>query len=149
MIKIELSTHINKPTQDVFDFIAILSNYTEWLEGGETYVGTQQTSLGPAGVGTTYIDKSGPATMHGEIIEYQSPTRITFRQGMKLIVPAFEVTMRYTLEDQGDETTKVIRNYQMELYGIVRLTTPWIRTITRKENERILEVMKKRLEAEQ
>ena len=148
MIKIELTEHIGKPAKEVFEFITDLSNVSDSLkEEGAIYRGTKQTSEGPIGLGTTYTDTSTSGPMRGEIVEWEPLTRVKFLQKVKIIFfTLIEVRITYTLEDLGDQTTKVTRDYEMELYGIFRLMEKRSGVFVRKENERILNVMKKRLE---
>ncbi len=148
MIKFELTEHIEKPIKEVFEFITDLSNVSDSLkEEGAIYRGTKQTSEGPIGLGTTYTDKSTSGPMHGEIVKWEPLTRVKFIQKVKLVFfTLLEVRITYTLEDLGDKTTKVIRDYEMELYGILRLMEKRSGVLVRKENVRILNVMKKRLE---
>ncbi len=148
MIKFELTEHIGKSIKEVFEFITDLSNVSDSLkEEGAIYRGTKQTSEGPIGLGTTYTDKSTLGSMHGEIVKWEPLTRVKFIQKVKLIFfTLLEVRITYTLEESGDKTTKVIRDYEMELYGIFRLMEKKSEVFVKKENERILNVMKKRLE---
>ena len=56
MIAFEKSIFINRPQQEVFDFVSNPANDPQWRSGAES---AEWTSEGPVGVGSTYrsVDK--------------------------------------------------------------------------------------------
>ena len=96
---------------------------------------TQQTSPGPPGLGTTFLDEtsSGPAT--GEIAEFEPPRTIVFHWWDK----AKSGRMRlegwpgYALESEEDGTTLVRHHARLHIHGMYRLATPVLRRLAIKE----------------
>jgi len=54
MYKFEKSIMINRPQQEVFDFVTNLSNDSKWQSG---IVSVERTSDGPIGAGSTWVYK--------------------------------------------------------------------------------------------
>ncbi len=89
--------------------------------------------------------------MQGKIVQFNSPFHVTFFQGNKSNFLMFNVGMelkiQYTLEIEKNGT-KVTRDFTLHVLGLVNLIQPVLVNTIRKENERILQVMKNHLEAQ-
>ena len=109
----------------------------------------RQVSLALPGVGTTYAD--GP--MRGSITEFNPPERITFEQSMLvkvlLLTGKLDVRVSYTLEATGSskQATRVIREVTFNQHGILKLARPLVAGTIRGESRRLLEKMKRYVEA--
>jgi uncharacterized protein YndB with AHSA1/START domain len=51
MAKLEISTVINRPVEEVFAFLSNPENWPKWISGS---IEAKKTSEGPIGVGTTW-----------------------------------------------------------------------------------------------
>jgi uncharacterized protein YndB with AHSA1/START domain len=146
---LRFTVDINGSRETIFELIADLAHYERWLPGSRTFGGMRQVSLAPPGVGTTYAD--GP--MRGSITEFNPPERITFEQSMPvkvlLLTGKLDVRVSYTLEATGSskQATRVIREVTFNQHGILKLARPLVAGTVRGESRRLLEKMKRYVEA--
>lgn len=144
-------THIDDTsTQQVFNFIANIADYSTWLPNSKTFYGIRHISDNPIRQGTTYTDGQGVLTMHGKVEKHKPDQQITFYQtsnfrALGLIPSGMDITIDYVLIQEHTGTT-VIRNYEVEFRGILRLIRPVIVSRISEENNRILDIMKDVLE---
>jgi len=144
-------THIdNTSAEQVFDFIANIEDYESWLPNSNTFYGIRHVSDDPIKEGTIYTDGRGALEMHGTVKTLRPPTQITFHQvadfrALGLIPGGMDITIDYVLVQEHDGTT-VIRNYEVEFNGILKLIRPLALSRIKTENNRILHVMKDVLE---
>src|SRR5258708_37035551 len=93
---------IEGSAETVFALIADLAHYDRWLPGSKAFGTITQISPLPVGLGTTYIDAGPAGTRHGEVTEYDPPTRISFHQPMqvkqRLLTGTIDIHLRHTLE---------------------------------------------------
>jgi len=78
MVKIEESVMINRPVEDVWKFIADLSNVTKW---DRSVSELKLTSAGPIGVGATCdvtFQIMGKMTLSERFIEYEPNRKFSF-----------------------------------------------------------------------
>jgi len=144
-------THINNTSpQQAFDLIANIDDYETWLPNSNTFYGIRHISDNPVKEGTIYTDGRGRLEMHGKVITYKPPTQIAFEQTstfrpLGLISSGLDITIDYVLVQEHDGTT-VIRNYEVDFKGILKLMRPFVMSRIKAENDRILHIMKDVLE---
>lgn len=143
MIRHESSIEIHQPVGEVFAFADDLSSGPLWLE---SCVELRQTSPGPRAVGSTlhYAHRQGGrgGAMDGVVAAYDPPHRI----GMRFADPTFEVVIGIacTSSERGTLVTHSVAITPKSLPG--KLMTPMIRAGNRKQVERNLSRLKRRLE---
>ncbi len=151
MVKKVFRTHIeNTSKEQVFNLIANIDDYDTWLPGSNTFMGIRHVSDSPVEEGTTYTDGQGRLEMHGKVRAYAPPEQIVFQQvadfrAFGLIPSGLDITIDYILVQEHSGTT-IIRNYEVEFKGILKLFRPVGMSRINTENERILQVMKTVLE---
>jgi uncharacterized protein YndB with AHSA1/START domain len=127
----------------IFDLIADFDGYASWLTGSSAYHGTHDVTANPVQLGTTYREPGPFGVRHGEVIELERPTRITFHQPMtlKLGVGTLDFTVRYVLS-AGLETTHVRRVCALGIPRHLRLFEPVVVGQFRAESARTLNALK-------
>lgn len=117
MAKFEASVVIHKPIEDVFAFVADLSNAPRWQNG---VVEAGLTSDGPMGVGSTfkYVAQVFGAQLdtRGEVTEYDPPRRY----GWKSTSGPFPMHGATALEP-ADGGTRVTDMIEAEASGFFKL----------------------------
>jgi carbon monoxide dehydrogenase subunit G len=117
MYKFESSTFINRPPQEVFDYVTNPANYAKWSSGIQS---AEWTSDGPPGVGSTV---KGVAKFLGRKIEFVTeitgwdPPNLWRVKSVGGPIP-FESTSKF--EAQGDGTL-LTETFQGELGGFFKL----------------------------
>ncbi len=151
MPEMQFTTDVNRPVADVFDLLADLPNYSRWLPPSDLFAELPKISDNPIKLGTTYIDQGQSTPLYGKITEFNPPTRLTFYQVSKFPVPGFlanlTIQIRYSLEAENGGT-KLTRDIQVNIGGLLKLLQSRLLSTIRHENERILAMMKAYLEAE-
>ncbi|MBI1258272.1 MAG: hypothetical protein GC204_12435 [Chloroflexi bacterium] len=145
MTDIHVSVDIQRPPEAVFNLLADIAHYRDWLPPSKTYVETTDISDTPLREGTTYVDKNTNGTMIGEVREYQPYSRIVFYQIGRN--PHVEVTTRYQLTPTP-QGTHLERTSTVVLSGIYRLLQPLGVRQVRAENGRTLATLKAYLESQ-
>jgi uncharacterized protein YndB with AHSA1/START domain len=149
MPDLHFTTSIEGPAEEIFALIADLPNYERWLPGSSDFGAIAEIAPLPVGLGTTYVDAGPTGTRHGEVTEYDPPTRIAFNQPMKVkwrpLGGTIDIQLRNTLEP-GEGTTRVNRDLTYEVHGLLKLAQPLVRAAFRKENERVLSALKRYVE---
>ena len=145
-VRYETRTTIDRPISDVFARLADLNGYRTWMRRTGLFRRSRQTSDGPVGLGTAYIDATRMGTLRGEVTDYEPPARIGFREtlrwcGSKLM----EARPAYTLEEDRD-TTIVHHVAEGQLFGIMRLMKPAAALTARSERARTVKSLKRSLE---
>ena len=117
MYKFESSVYINRPPQEVFDFVTNPANNVRWMSGTES---AAWTSNGPPGVGSSYV---GVFNFLGrkiegevEITAWEPPHRQSFKT-VSGPIPSQNTT---TFEPQG-EGTLVTHTTQIEVGGFFKM----------------------------
>jgi uncharacterized protein YndB with AHSA1/START domain len=147
------TARINGSREVIFDLIADMPNYGRWLPGSQAFGGTTEVSPYPVRLGTTYLD-AGPAGQRpGSVTAYDPPKHIAFHHTMLLkkgpLAANVEVQVRYTLEPIEDGTF-ILRELDLtiQIPGLLKIAEPLILYAFRKENVRILEELKRYVEAQ-
>ncbi len=131
--------------ETVFRLLTDFSGYSGWLDASAAFEECRILDEGAMGLGTRFID-SGPAgELLGEVIEYEPPTRVGFRECMNLRVAIInipiKVTIHYVIESTAGPT-RVIRKYSMHAAGSFGFLIKLGGGKILKENERIMNALK-------
>ena len=117
MIKIEKSVLINRPQQEVFDFVTDLSNDSKWQASIET---VRQISDGPTGVGSTFRYETKLLGRKSEteiqLTSYDPPNGASVK-GINGPVP-FENTYKFETQNGG---TLLTFTGQAEIGGFFKI----------------------------
>lgn len=131
---------------DVFDVIADLRGYGNWLGRSTAYLrGTTDISPGPIGVGTTYVEREARGVRRGTVIECERPTRLSFRQPMTLrprLFGTIDITVGYALTPAG-ESVHVDRDVAVSIPAWLRPFGPLVMRSFRSEGARTLRALKR------
>ena len=144
MAKIEVSTVINRPVEEVF---AVLSNEEKRPQWSSTTIEVEKTSEGPIRVGTTWrgVDRIFGRRMERESIytEYQINRKIT-QKSTSGPVP-FEVQSIYEPVEGG---TRVIVIAEAQPSGLFKLAGPLLMRIRKQQFATDLANLKAMIEAD-
>lgn len=147
MIRVEIDRIIKRPIEDVFDRLANINGYSDWLPTSRVFLNSKQTSEGPVDVGTTFIDKTRIGIYRGQVTDFQRPAKVAFRMRLRWFgMNVMESRPTYILEPV-DEGTKVHHTAVGKLYGIFKLMRPYVALRAREERKRTVEILKKSLES--
>ena len=142
MITWEKSKFINRPQQEVWDFISNPANRVQWLSSTES---AEWTSEAPPGVGSTvrsvakFLGRKVEST--SEITAWDSPNQ----HGLKSVggqVP-FEETMKLESKENGTHLTV---SSQMEVGGFFKIAEGLVAKQTEKQLDIAFEALKVLLE---
>ncbi len=142
MTRIEGSIVINRPPEDVFDFVADEHNEPRYNPG---MVHVEKLTPEPVGVGTrwrTTLETRGhPIRMDVEVTEHARPTRL----GTRSTLSTAEITggLTFTPHPSG---TRMSWSWQLRPMGVLRLLTPLIGVLGRREERRTWNGLKRCLE---
>jgi uncharacterized protein YndB with AHSA1/START domain len=145
-VRYEARTTIDRPIGDVFARLADLDGYGTWMRRTGLFRRSGQTSDGPLGPGTAYVDATRMGTFHGQITDYQPPSRIGFRETLRWFgSDLMEARPDYFLEaDRG--RTIVHHVAEGDLFGLMRLMKPVAALLARSERTRTVESLRRSLE---
>ena len=136
VIEFELTRTVQAPVDDVFARLADIEGYNRWMpKKGSMLRRTRQTSPGPPGVGTTFLDETSSGPAPGEIAEFEPPRTIVFHWWDK----SNSGTLRlegwpgYALQPTADGATLVRHHARLHTHGLYRLATPVLRRLAMKE----------------
>ena len=117
MVTFEKSIFINRPQQEVFDFVSNPANEIQW--GGNVEV-SEWTSEGPPGVGSTmrWVVRSLGLKMGStaEITSWDPPNQYSFKSVSGGLT--FEATRRFESKENGTQLTV---NAQGEFSGLLKI----------------------------
>ncbi|HEY7134279.1 MAG TPA: SRPBCC family protein [Acidimicrobiia bacterium] len=146
-VRYETRTTIDRPITDVFARLADLDGYRTWMRRTGLFRRAGKTSDGPVDLGTAYFDATRMGTFHGEVTEYEPPTRIGFRETLRWFgTDLMEARPRFALEADGDKTI-VHHVAEGDLFGIMRLMKPFAALMARSERARTVEALRHSLES--
>ena len=144
MATIEESVEIKRPVDKVFAYTTDARSWSRW----QTIIpSAEQTSLGPAGVGTTFkgIVHMMGLTMNwtSKATAYEPPGK--FGKDITTVAALFEQHNTYVPMDGGSRFTL---RYDMKVRGIFKLFSPMLVSSMRKELKKSLNNLKNNLEAQ-
>jgi uncharacterized protein YndB with AHSA1/START domain len=148
VVRYESETAIERPIEEVFARLADLADYGRWMHRNGMFRRCGQTSDGPLGKGTSYFDASRMGTFRGEVTEFQPPSRIAFRETLRMFgSDLMEARPQYSLEGDGRRTI-VHHVAEGELFGPLRVMKPVAAMLARGERARTLESLRRSLESD-
>ncbi|MCF7804014.1 MAG: SRPBCC family protein [Candidatus Marinimicrobia bacterium] len=148
MIRVQYETIIDRSLTDVFDRLIDINGYPDWLPKSKVFLHCRKTSEGPIGKGTTFIDETRVGTYTGEVLEFERPTKITFRNELRWFgLRVMETYPAYELESVEDGT-RVRHHAEGKMFGLFKLMQPYVAMRAKEERIRTVEMLKKSLEAE-
>ncbi len=151
MPELHFTILIEGSAETIFALIADLSHYDRWLSGSKVFEGITQITPLPVGLGTTYIDAGPSGIRHGEVTEYDPPTRISFSQPMHVkqgaLTGKIDIDLRHTLEPV-EQMTRVNRDLTFHIHGLLKAAQPFVIATFRQENKRMLLALKRYVEQE-
>ena len=145
MLRIAVSTLINRPVHEVWDFFIDLTNASQWTASGSEL---RQTSAGPPGVGMT-IESVRPlfgreiTSQRIEILQYEPGRFISMTTAVPLLGHA---AMRFTFESVGGGT-RLSREGELGLGRAERLLGPILTRVLRKRWRHEMANLKRLIEA--
>ncbi len=150
MPELHFTTDIDGPPEAVFDLIADLAHYGDWLPGSGAFGTISEISPLPVQLGTTYVDAGPTGTRYGTVTEFLRPVHIGFHQPMRVrrfpTRGMIDIRLRHRLTAVGP-ATRLDRDLTIGLPGGLRLAQPIVMANLRKENDRVLSVLKAYVEA--
>ena len=147
-VRYESRTTIDRPISRVFARLADVDDYRTWMRRTGLFRRSGQTSQGPVGLGTAYVDATRMGTFHGEVSAYEPPVRIGFRETLRWFgSDLMEAGPGYVLEADGDKTI-VHHVAEGELFGMMRLMKPVAALFARSERARTVESLRSSLESD-
>ena len=148
-VRYETRTTIERPVSDVFARLANVDGYRTWMRRTGLFRRSGQISDGPVGLGTAYFDATRMGTFRGEVVAFEPPARIGFRERLRWFgFELMEARPEYILEPDNDRTI-VHHVAEGELFGVTRLMKPVAARLARSERARTLESLKRSLESDE
>ena len=147
-VRYQTRATIDRPVSDVFARLADLDGYRTWMRRTGLFRRSRQTSDGPVGRGTAYVDATRMGAFRGEVTDYEPPARIGFRETLRWFgSDLMEARPQYTLEADQDKTI-VHHVAEGELFGLMRLMKPAAALLARSERARTVEALRRSLESD-
>lgn len=144
MATIVASTEIDRPIQEVFDFVADSTNDPLWC--GNVLECEQVHGDGP-GLGARYraVHKPGPkaSELRIEVLEYEPPRRIVWEQ----VDDAGTFTVSYDLEALSESRTRLTQTDRTTWNGVFRLLAPVSHLVVRRTLPKQFAALRERLES--
>ncbi len=132
MVKIEISTVIKRPTEEVFAVMSNAENILKWQSGT---IEAEKTSDGPIGVGTTWRTVSRflgrrLESAESEFTEYELNRKLAFKSKSGPI--QFEVWMTFEHVEGG---TRINTKFEAEIGGFFKLAEPLVVSMGKRQLE--------------
>jgi hypothetical protein len=136
---------IDRPVQEVFDFLAAGTNDPAF---SPRITEIRQTSDGPVGVGTTFdstaVDAGRPTKRTNVITAYEAPTTLRWAETSKNAVTGSEGG--YDLEAVSETSTRLTFFNVLEGHGFGKLIAPLAVRLARKDQDGFVERIKAAVE---
>jgi hypothetical protein len=142
MVRIEGSTYIDRPVEEVFDFVADERNEPAY---NPRLSQVHKVSPGPIGSGTEWtalVESRGrPLPLDLRVTHYLRPREI----GSSALVDGagIEGELRFSPEDSG---TRLRWAWEIEPHGALRLIGPLLGVLGRRQEERVCAALRDHLE---
>lgn len=142
MIRIEVRRTIVSPIDVVFDRLADVSRYRDWMPPGSLYRDSRWS--GPrrlVGPGAQFEERSVFGRLDGRVSEYDPPTRLAFHQtrswrGRRI----FESRPSYTLASTASGTS-IVHVAEGGFVGLLGIMDPLFRWLARRERIRTVDAL--------
>jgi hypothetical protein len=126
-MKGEMKCAVNRPVEEVFDFLADIRHEAAW---NPRVVRIDKTSDGPIGAGTTFHGLyKGIGPLRTELVEYERPRRLSFRSGG----PRMQITGTFVLSTVQGKSS-VALNANLEPQGPFRFIALLMAPLIRRQN---------------
>ena len=146
IIKVYIEEKINRPKDQVFQYLADLNGYNDWLPKKGFFRGTKQTSTGIIKKGTAFFDYTIFGRFTGEVTEFEPPVKIAFSQRLKIFgILLMESRPAYELQSTKNGT-KVLHSGEAELFGLAKLYYPRAKKLAERERRRTVNGLKAAIE---
>jgi uncharacterized protein YndB with AHSA1/START domain len=145
-IRYESRTVVRRPVDEVFDRLADIDHYRDWMHRTGLFRRSRLTSAAPARAGSTYTDWTRMGTYQGSVTEFVPSTRLGFSEAFTIFGKRLSVARpSYVLEVDGDST--IVHQVAVgELYGPMRLMKPMAVLMARWERGRTVRSLQRSLE---
>ncbi len=123
----ELSTVVDRPVADVFDFLADIRNEAAW---NPRVVRIEKTSDGPVGAGTTFRGVyRGLGRLDTQLTAFERPARFSFRSSG----PRMGITGTFLLTASAGRTRIALRA-ELAPRGLFKLLAPLMGPVLTRQN---------------
>ncbi|HKD94901.1 MAG TPA: SRPBCC family protein [Gaiellaceae bacterium] len=130
MIRAAWWTRIDRPREEVFDYIADLENEPKWNPDASNVVRT--SAPGPVGLGTTWEEDFARVGHYITTIDtYERPSVLSFDAKN----PRTDAHVRFDFAADGDDATGVSCVVELTMKGGMRLLEPLLASRIRKQIE--------------
>jgi uncharacterized protein YndB with AHSA1/START domain len=119
MTKIEASVVIDRPVEEVWEFMSDFSNTPKW---SPDIVETKQTSIGPLAVGATLLIRHPKQSVKGRVTDYEPNRGFMFEVASG---PAKGTKVGYSME-RIEQNTRLAYTFDFKLEGFYRLVGPFV-----------------------
>jgi hypothetical protein len=147
MIRSKIAFAVERPIEFVFERISNISDYYRWVpQKSGFFLENEITSNVPFGIGTTYRDKlkwGGKAT--GEIITFDPPSKVGFKQTTYFGIKVFSAVAEYDLMSYRS-STEVVHRFEAAPLGVFKLVEPILSSVIQKERAKTCRAIKVGLE---
>jgi uncharacterized protein YndB with AHSA1/START domain len=141
VITVEREVLVDRPAEEVFDFLADVRNEERW---NPNVVRIKSESAGPLSVGGSFegVYRRG-GRMRFELVEAIRPSRLVFHGGGR------QMTLVATLELERAGSASCVRmKGEMEPRGLMRMLAPIMRKPIERQYERVAESFRKVVEGD-
>jgi uncharacterized protein YndB with AHSA1/START domain len=139
VIRAAWTQRIERPVEEVFDYVADLDHESEWNPDASN---TVRTTPGEIGIGTVWEqDFRRAGHVVSEVDGYERPRLVSFHASS----PTSEARVRFEFAPAGDAATELSCAVELALKGGMRLLEPLLRTRLQRRMERSRGPMLKRL----
>jgi carbon monoxide dehydrogenase subunit G len=143
MVTAESSIDIARPAAEVFEFVSDLRNDPKWHTD---ILDAQLTSQGPVAAGSVFAIKFKPFMGQSQgtvtVAEHSPPRRTVLKGQMGKFAP----TVTLMVEPEG-EGARFTRRVEMQPPGLMRLMSPFMGGMFRKQNAGFVANLKRVLES--
>jgi len=128
VIEARATVLIDRPLEEVFDYLADSRNEPRWLPGAER---VEKTSDGPVGLGTTFEGTYARAgRVELTLVAFDRPTAVTFRAHSKIV--DFDDSVK--LSDENGQT-RLSATMTAQPRGVMKLASPLMAKTMRRQFE--------------
>jgi len=147
-VRAEIDEIIDCTVEQAFERAIDLSHYSDWMPRNGVFKKSIQTSDGPVGLGTEFVDQGRMGTFRGDVVEFHRPSRVVFNETLRWFGrPVVEARLQYEFRavPRGTALHHVAGS---ELHGLLRLMRPIVAVIGGGERQRTVRALKRSLESD-
>jgi len=129
MIHASWQARVDRPPEEVFDYVADLANEPQWNPDASNIV---RTTDGAIGVGTTWEEDFARVGHYVTRIDrYERPTLLSFDARN----PRTDAYVTFTFTAAGDAATDVACQVTLTMHGFMRVLEPLVAPMIRRQME--------------